>query len=197
MTKTIPVHGDVSPEAATAILDALLLSVIHAHPDTAKFRSPYQRLNEAKSALFGIGAPRGRKPDDDLQELMYMAAEYIADRGTPEIGADYKPEWSDELDHFCRPAQALAREAIRAREESDPSYVAHSEEKMRNLQQKFSRHIGDWLKLSYAHGGLKESVFQLKVQELAELLSPLGIRVDVSSDLRRDAKSVIYPRRLQ
>jgi len=189
MTKTIPVHGDVSPEAATAIVDALLLSIIRAHPDTAKSRNSYQRLNEAKSALFGVAAQRGRQPDDDLPELMHMAAEYISERGTPEVGADYTPEWPDEGDHFCRPAQTLARAAIRARERFEPNYVAHSDEKMRNLQQKFSRNIGDWLKLSYGQDGLMESVFRLKVQELAELLAPLGIRVDVSSDTRRDAKS--------
>lgn len=189
MTKTIPVHGDVSPEAATAIVDALLLSIIRAHPDTAKSRNFYQRLNEAKSALFGVAVQRGRQPDDDLPELMHMAAEYISERGTPEVGADYTPEWPDEGDHFCRPAQTLARAAIRARERSEPNYVAHSDEKMRNLQQKFSRNIGDWLKLSFGQDGLMESVFRLKVQELAELLAPLGIRVDVSSDTRRDAKS--------
>ena len=163
MTKTIPVNGDVSPEAATAVVDALLLSIIRAHPDAAKSRNAYQRLNEAKSALFGVAAPRGRKPDDDLPELMHMAAAYISERGKPEIGVDYTPEWPDERDHFCRPAQTLARAAIRAREQSEPGYVAHSDEKIRNLQQKFSRNISHWLKLSYGQDGLVESVFRLKV----------------------------------
>ena len=189
MTKTIPVIGDVSPEAATAVVDALLLSIIRAHPDTAKPRNTYQRLNEAKRALFGVAAQRGRKPDDDLPELMHMAATYIAERGDPELGDDYSLEWPDELDQFCRPAQTLARAAIRAREEAEPGYAAHSDEKMRNLQQKFSRNIGDWLTLSYGREGLMDSVFRVKIRELAELLAPLGIRVDTEANPLRDVKS--------
>lgn len=189
MTKTIPVNGDVSPEAATALVDALLLSIIRAHPDTAKSRNTYQRLNEAKSALFGVAAQRGRKPDDDLPELMHMAAAYIAERGDPELGAEYSLEWPDELDQFCRPAHTLARAAVRAREEAEPGYAPHSDEKMRNLQQKFSRNIGDWLKLSYGREGLMDSVFRMKIRELAELLAPLGIRVDTEANPLRDVKS--------
>lgn len=188
MNKTIPVTGDVSPEAATAIVDALLLSIIRAHPNDAKGRDAYRRLNEAKGALFGIKAQRGRKPDDDLPELMYMAEAYIGERGQPDIGADYSPEWPDGCDEFCRPAQTLARAAIRAREETEPGYSPHSEEKMRNLQQKFSRNIDDWLKMSHGQNGLPESVFHLKVRELAELLEPLGIAVTMPASLR-DVKS--------
>lgn len=191
MTKTIPVNADVSPEAATAVVDALLLSIIHAHPDTAKARNAYQRLNEAKSALFGVAAPRGRKPDHDLPELMHMASAYISERGAPELGADYSLEWPDEFDQFCRPAQTLARAAIRAREEAEPGYAPHSDEKMRNLQQKFSQNIGDWLKLSYGREGLMDSVFRVKIRELAELLAPLGIRVDTEANPLRDVKSTI------
>ena len=189
MSKTIPVKGDISPEAATAIVDALLLSIIRAHPSDAKGRDTYRRLNEAKSALFGIKAQRGRKPDDDLPELMHMAAAYIAERGTPELGADYSLEWPDGCESFCRPAQTLARAAIRAREDAEPGYTPHSDEKMRNLQQKFSRNIGDWLKLSHGQDSLPETVFRLKVRELAELLLPLGIAVEMPAEPLRDIKS--------
>ena len=191
MNKTIPVTGDVSPEAATAIVDTLLLSIIRAHPREGKEWEEYKRLNAARKALFGVDAPRGRKYDDDLPELMYMAETYIAERGKPEVSADYTPEWPDGCDEFCRPAQTLARAAIRAREESEPGYSPHSEEKMRNLQQKFSRNIGDWLKMSHGQDGLPESVFRLKVHELAELLEPLGIAVTIPAAQRRDTKSAI------
>jgi hypothetical protein len=189
MTRTIPVAGDVSPEAVTAIVDALLLSLIRAHPNDAKGRDTYRRLNEAKSALFGIKAQRGRRPDDDLPELMHMADAYIAEHGKPEIGADYTPQWPDGCGDFCRPAQTLARAAIRARQRAEPGYAPHSEEKMRNLQQKFSRNIGEWLKLSHGQDGLPETVFRLKVRELAELLEPLGIAVKTPSEPLRDINS--------
>ncbi len=188
MSKTIPVAGDVSPEAATAIVDALLLSIIRAHPREGKEWEEYKRLNAARKALFGVDAPRGRKYDDDLPELMYMAETYIAERGKPEMSGDYTPEWPDGCDEFCRPAQTLARAAIRAREEAEPGNTPHSEEKMRNLQQKFSRNIDDWLKMSHGQDGLPESVFRLKVRELAELLEPLGIAVTMPTPLR-DIKS--------
>lgn len=188
MNKTIPVTGDVSPEAATAIVDALLLSIIRAHPRKGKDWEEYKRLNAARKALFGVDAPRGRKYDDDLPELMYMAETYIAERGQPDIGADYSPEWPDGCDEFCRPAQTLARAAIRASEKTEPGYTLHSEEKMRNLQQKFSRNIDDWLKMSHGQNDLPESVFQLKVRELAEMLEPLGIAVTMPTSLR-DIKS--------
>lgn len=191
MTKTIPVSENVSPEAATAVIDALLLSIIRAYPDDAKERENYQRLNEAKSALFGIRGQRGRKPDDDLPELIAMADTYIAERGAPEIGQDYAPMWPDGCEPFCRPAQTLARAAVRARQETEPGYVPHSEEKIRNLQQKFSRNLGEWLKMSYGQEGMAESVFRLKVRELAELLEPLGIAVTMPDAPLRDANSAI------
>lgn len=189
MSKTIPVAEGVSPEAVTAIVDALLLSIIRAHPREGKGWEEYERLNAAKKALFGVDAPRGRKRDDDLQELIYMAETYIAERGKPEMRDDYTPEWPDGCDEFCRPAQTLARAAIRAREEVEPGYAPHSDEKMRNLQQKFSRNIDDWLKMSHGQDGLPESVFHLKVRELAELLEPLGIAVIMPAAPMRDIKS--------
>lgn len=181
--------GDVSPEAATAVIDALLLAVIHAHPSDTKGRDDYRRLNEAKSALFGIDGPQGRPPDNDLPELMFMAETYIAERGKPEIGDGYALQWPDGEPRNYRAAQTLARAAIQARREAEPGYAPHSSEKVRNLQQKFSRNIGEWLKMSYGQEGLAESVFDVKVRELAELLEPLGIAVEVSSASLRDVKS--------
>lgn len=189
MTRTIPVNGDVSPEAATAIVDALLLSLIRAHPRDGAGWEEYKRLNEAKKALFGVNGPRGRKPDDDLPELIYMAETYIAERGKPEIAADYTPEWPDGCNEFFSPPQTLARAAIRFRQEIEPDYTPHSDEKVRNLQQKFSRDIGDWLKMSHGQDGMLESVFSMKVRELAELLAPLGITVKMPTTPLLDTKS--------
>lgn len=189
MTDTIPVFGDVSPEAATAIIDCLLLSIIRAYPNDAKEKDIYQRLNEAKSALFGINIRRGPRGGDDLPELMHMAEAYIAERGKPEIGDKYTLKWPDENDDFYAAPQKLARAAIDARKEIDPSYKPHSDHKQRNLQQKFSRNIEDWLKLSYGQSGLPESVFRLKVQELAELLMPLGVAVALPFQSLRNINS--------
>ncbi len=189
MTRTIPVAEDISAEAATAVVDALLLAIIRAHPRAGRGWEEYKRLNEAKKALFGIDSRRGRKPDDDLPELIHMAEAFIAERGRPEIGDGYEPQWPDGEGEFCRPAQTLARAAIRARQEAEPGYVPHSEEKIRNLQQKFSRNIGEWLKMADGQDGLAESVFRAKVRELAELLGALGIAVQFPAEPLRDVNS--------
>jgi hypothetical protein len=189
MTSTIPVAENVSGEAATAVVDALLLAIIRAHPREGKGWEDYKRLNEAKKALFGIDSRRGRKPNDDLSELIHMAEAYIAERGRPEMGDGYEPKWPDGDHDFCRPAQTLARAAVRARQEAEPGYVPHSEEKIRNLQQKFSRNIGDWLKMSYGQDGLAESVFRAKVRELSEMLGALGIAVHFPAEPLRDVNS--------
>lgn len=189
MSRNIPVTDDVSAEAATAVIDVLLLAIIRAYPNDEKEREEYRRLNEAKSALFGLKNRRGPSTHDDLPELMHMAQAYIRERGKPDFGNDYELAWSDEGDKGTTPPTVLAREAIRARQATDPDYKPHSADKEDNLQEKFCRNKDAWLKMAYGQNGLAESVFLLKLQELAELLEPLGIRIQIPANALRDPKS--------
>jgi hypothetical protein len=181
MMKPLPVTGHISAEAATAVIDVLLLSIIRAYPDDAKGRENYRRLNEAKSALFGIRSQRGRSMHDDLPELVHMTEAYIRERGKPQIGKDYELDWPDGGDHHTPPT-VLARGAMRARQAADPNYQPHSDDKANNLQEKFCRNKDEWLKMSYGQPGMAESVFQLKLRELAELLEPLGVNITIPGD---------------
>ncbi len=119
-----------------------------------------------------------------------MAEAYIRERGDATYGQNFKLEWSDEHGALYTPPTTLARAAMRARQAADPTYRAHNdEEKVRNLQKKFCRNIGEWQSMANGHAGIAESVFQLKVRELGELLEPLGIRVAAPADVLRDVKS--------
>lgn len=192
MTRTIPVNDDVSSEAATAIVDVLLLAVIRAYPRDGDEWTEYKRLNAAKRALFGIDGPRGPATHDDLPELVHMAEAYIRERGDPSYKQDYSLEWVNEDSALYTSPTALARAAMRARQAADPAHRTHNEEeKVRNLQKKFYRNIGEWQKMANGHADLAGSVFHLKLRELAELLQPLGIRVVAPADVLRDANSAI------
>ena len=189
MSRTIPVTDDVSAEAATAVIDVLLLAIIRAYPEDEKGREDYRRLNEAKSALFGLRSRKGPSTHDDLPELMHMAEAYIRERGTPEMGDGYELEWPDGFGQCPTPPTVLAREAIRARQATDPAYQPHSDDKADNLQEKFCRNKDAWLQMAYGQTGLAESVFLLKLRELAELLEPLGVRIQMPGNVLRDPKS--------
>jgi hypothetical protein len=177
MSSTIPLEGDIATEAASLVVDALLLAIIRAYPHDQKGRKEYVRLNEAKSALFGVRSPRGPSVHDDLPELIHMTEAYIEERGRPSIGKDYELGWPDGDGELHKPPTVLAREAMRARQAADPSYRPHSDNKADNLQEKFCRNKDEWLKMAYGQAGVAQSVFRLKVRELAELLEPLGVRV--------------------
>lgn len=189
MSRTIPVTGEVSAEAATAVIDVLLLAIIRAFPEDERNREEYRRLNEAKSALFGLRSRRGPSTHDDLPELIHMAEAYIEERGKPSIGEGYQLEWPDVPERDLTPPTVLAREAIRARQAADPSYKPHSDDKADNLQEKFSRSKDAWLQMAEGRADLTESVFTLKLRELAGLLEPLGVQIEMPANVLRDPKS--------
>lgn len=189
MTKTIPVTDDVSPEAATAVIDVLLLAIIRAYPRDGNEWTEYKRLNAAKRALFGIDSQRGAVSHDDTPELLHMAAAYIRERGEAALGDGYELNWPDGDPSVHAAETRLALAALNARKVSDPNYRPHSEdEKIRNLQQKFHGNIGAWLKMAHGQQGMTETVFALKLRELTDLLEPLGVRISTRQELLRDAK---------
>lgn len=200
MAKDLPVSDDVSVEAVTAIVDVLLLSIVQAYPsdkidqtDNKRVKADnYGRLNAAKKALFGVDSPKGRPTDDDTPEMLHMTEAYIRERGEPTHGENYNLQWPGGGDQSLASETALARHAMDARKAADTNYRPfNEEEKVRNLQQKFHRNISAWLTMSYNQPGTAESVFQWKLEELAELLQPIGLRIQIPSNLLRQVKGPI------
>jgi len=178
------------PEAVEAILDTLLLAIIRGHQrDSEGWAEERKRLLAAKKALFDIDPPKGPPTHHDIPELLHMADTYLKERGQPSLGEGYMPEWPGSGGDNNTSETQLAVAAIRERKSRDMDYAPHHEaEKIRNLQQKFHRNIDDWLKMAFGQEGLAESVFRLKLRELAELLEPLGIKLADPAEPLRDHK---------
>ncbi len=200
MAKNIPVADDVSVEAVTAIVDVLLLSIIEAYPsdkvDQTDYKrvkaTNYERLNAAKKALFGVDSPKGRPTDDDTPEMLHMTEAYIRERGEPTYGENYNLHWPDNGDQSFTSETALARNAMDACKAVEPKRPIHNEdEKVRNLQDKFHRNIGEWLKMGDGRSRSVESVFKWKLEELAEFLQPIGLRIQFPSNMLRQIKGSV------
>lgn len=70
-----------------AFVDVALLGFIRAHQSIDDER---KRLNDAKRALFGIDAGRGRPKSKNMSQLAEMTEKYVNERGVPTevIGPD-------------------------------------------------------------------------------------------------------------
>lgn len=176
--------------AVVAIVEFALRSVIRAHPSKDE---EGQRLRTAMKMLFGIAPARGKPSEPDLEELLFMARGYVADRGSNHsFGSDYTPRWSEESEVMARSSTALAEAAMQARSKSDPSYRPHNpDEKVRNLVEKFQRSRDGLLRLAVGWGADGGSdVFALNVRELRETLILLGIPI---TDIRAPKRDLNAP----
>ncbi len=193
MNQPQPYASEVDPEAAEALLDMLLLAIIRANPvPTAKRSDDHLRLNDAKKSLFGIATPRGRNFGNDLPELVYMARQYIAERGRPEIGPEYELSWPTEPENTASSVTALANEALEIRKKSEPDFpMAGLEERVHRLQKKFEKYKQPVLKMVYGRDGLAETVFSQHLREVKGLLEHLGIKVEEPTTPLRDPKHPI------
>lgn len=175
--------------AIMAMVDAALLGIIRAHVggDTEG-----ARLRAAKKALFEIDPPRGKPPDHDLPELLFMAQEYARDRGTPELGEDYVPHWPNADESKCRSKTALAQLALAARRAADPGVRIHDEQhKIRNLEQKFTSHRDGLLRLVVGWGTLAhDDIIGPAMRDVQQLLALLGIPFALPVLPSRDANSM-------
>lgn len=163
--------------AVVAIVEFALRSVIRAHPSDD---DEGQRLRTAMRILFGIKPARGKPTEPDLEELLFMARGYVADRGSNfSFGSDYTPRWSEESEVDARSATALANAAIQSRLQSDANYRPHNaDEKVRNLVDKFQRSREGLLRLVVGWGeDGGADVFAHNVGGLRETLELLGIPV--------------------
>ncbi|WP_375687987.1 hypothetical protein [Pseudooceanicola sp. LIPI14-2-Ac024] len=163
--------------AAVAIVEFALRSVIRAHPSGD---DEGQRLRTAMKMLFGIAPSRGKPTEPDLEELLFMARGYAADRGTDySFGDNYTPRWSDDSEFDARSTTALANAAIQARLQLDPNYKPHNtDEKVRNLVDKFQRSRDGLLRLVVGWGDDGGAdVFVQNVIGLRETLELLGIPI--------------------
>lgn len=163
--------------AVVAIVEFALRSVIRAHPND---NDESQRLRTAMKMLFGIAPPKGKPTEADLDELLFMARGYAADRGSDySFGDDYTPRWSEHSELDVRSTTALAKAAIQSRLQSDANYKPHNaDEKIRNLVDKFQRSRDGLLRLVVGWGeDGGADVFVHNVGGLRETLELLGIPV--------------------
>lgn len=163
--------------AVVAVVEFALRSVIRAHPSGD---NEGQRLRTTMKMLFGIAPARGRPVGSDLEELLFMAHGYAADRGSDySFSSDYTPQWSEVSEVEFRSPTALAKAAIQARKQSEPSYNPHSvDEKVRNLVDKFQASRDGLLRLVVGWGpDGGASVFTQNAATLRDSLEILGIPV--------------------
>jgi hypothetical protein len=178
MTNNTLVSDDISEEAVIAVIEVLLLAIIRAYPTANGHLDNYKRLNAAKLALFNLKSPQGRPEDDDTRELIHMANAYIKARGQPTIGKNYELSWPDKPKSSFQSETKLACRALRARKRYERDYRPHNVgEKVRNLQQKFHRNMEELLKIANGRTSINKSAFNMKLNELNELLTPLGLRM--------------------
>lgn len=175
--------------AIMVMVEAALLGVIRAHGGG---ENEGERLRAAKMALFGIDPPRGKPKDHDLPELLFMAKEYVRDRGSPEFGEDYIPSWPNADDSKCRSKTALAQLALTARRAADPGVRIHNEQhKIRNLEQKFTLHRDGLLRLVVGWGALPhDDIIGPALRDVQQLLSLLGIPFALPTLPSRDVNSM-------
>lgn len=170
------------------LLDMLLLAIIRGNPSPSG-TDPYVRLNQAKSALFGIETKMGRPKGLDLKDLLFMAAGYIEDRGRWSYTPDWEVVWPSGAEAGARSLTQLAKDALAARQQNEPqirSYANDGEEE-RRLARKFRDHRSYLLKLVAGWRGMEDDLFWLHVREVAETLNALGYKVSTSHVPLRDA----------
>lgn len=176
-------------QAVVAMVNAILLGFIRAHGAPGKEAA---RLGSAKKALFGIKPPRGRPEDPDTPELLYMANQYALDRGAPTGLDGYTPIWSgiDPVD--ARSVTELARAALEKKIANDSRHRRQSEEKVRNLVNKFDQQRDGLLRI-VIHWG--EHAFDDDMSErladVKRLLDVLGIPFAPAIEPTRDGNLVI------
>ena len=119
--ETLKTQVSESKSETMVVIDALLLAIIRANPTT---ESASKRLEAAKLALFGIPVKHGNKPIDDIDLLMLIAKDYIKDRGTPNIAADWSIFWNDENPKNAR----SLRQLIRIHSENVSEHILESHE---------------------------------------------------------------------
>jgi hypothetical protein len=180
--------------AVVAIVEAALLSVIRVHSPMSgtAAEDERKRLNDAKSALFGFKTFQGRPKDRDIPELVYMAQEYIRERGDYSFDSDYIPKFSENDAEETGYQTELARRAIATRRANYPGYRPHNEEeKIRNLQQKFDVSREELIRRVVGWGGTNGDLIQMHVRDLAETLRVLGIPPAAEVDQDRELNSLI------
>ena len=174
MESSIFITDENSKQAAISIFDAIIMAIIEAYPNDAKDRKKHVRLNQIKSAMFGIKSPRGRSKHDDLNLLILMSEAYLKQGGEIRYNKNYDIELSNEE---TQQSTILARQAIERYREINPHFKPHSENSIPNLQKKFDKHKLEWLKIAHHQKDMRQTVFSLKINELSEVLTPLGVRL--------------------
>ena len=181
-------------QLSLAFVDLFLLSLIRAHPiQTGKEYSDFERLRDAKKALFGI------KPKDDLKEsrdfpiLVDMAREYISDRGGAEyIQQENRISWGDHDDAACRGIKPLARDVVQRLKEQGEKFdpMVEEESVVARLARKFRKHQNDLVVQVVIHGNLETGFMVGWIDQARDLFGPFMIPVADAGDPVRDLKTL-------
>ncbi len=182
---------DTSPLAA-AFVDAMLLSLIRAHPMQAgKSASELERLRDAKEALFGIKPSDDRKAKRDIPLLVVMARGFIADRN----GAKLDPDngdivWGNHDPKSCRALKPLARDVIAIAKATGQDFDPMIEEDsvVKRLARKFSAQQQDLLRQVVLLDGVETGYLIDWITQVRDILGPVGIPVQIPKDPARDMK---------
>ncbi|WP_282027621.1 hypothetical protein [Ruegeria faecimaris] len=182
---------DTSPLAA-AFVDAMLLSLIRAHPmQVGKDASELERLRDAKEALFGIKPSDDRKAKRDIPLLVIMAQGFISDRN----GAKLDPKngdiiWGDHDPKSCRKLKPLARDSIKAAKASGHDFDPMVEEDSvaKRLVRKFSDRKQDLLRQVVLLDGVETGYLIDWITQVRDILGPVGIPAEIPKDPVRDMK---------
>jgi hypothetical protein len=181
-----------SSPLSNAFIDLLLLALIRAHPMQVETdRDDFERLRDAKEAVFGIKPSDDRKTRRDIPYLILMAKEYIADRGGGTFQlSDNRVTWGDFDSSRCRGDKTLARDVIRSLKNNGVEFDPMVEESsvISRLARKFKEEKERLVIQVVIHGDIEESFMVGWIDRARELFGPFSIPVSEDTKPARDLK---------
>ncbi|CUH45458.1 hypothetical protein [Ruegeria atlantica] len=185
---------DNSPLAA-GFADAMLLSLIRAHPmQSGKTKDDYERLKDAKLAIFGMKPRDDRRDKRDIPLLVVMAREYAADRNGAKLDAENGDiVWGDHDPKSCRFLKPLARDVIRIAKNNGHGFspMVEPDSVVKRLVRKFSAQKQDLLKQVILLDGVETGYLIDWVTQIRNILGPVGIPAQIPKDPARDMKYLL------
>lgn len=177
---------------SNAFVDALLLSLIRAHPmQSGGDKNELERLRDAKEAVFGIKPRDDLKSSRDIPLLELMAHEYISDRG----GAQFRREsgeivWGEHDSKLCRGIKTLARDVVQNLKKEGRHFDPMIEEEsvVSRLARKFKAQQDDLIEQVVITQGVETGYMLKWIEEARDFFGPFAIPVAAPDDPARDLK---------
>lgn len=165
------------PSVTRPFEDLFLLAVIDAHTENgatpfAREKARERRLAAAKTALFGVSAPRGPKTIDDRAALYWMAMQHHRDRalvfaakmGFGKSAGTSKP----------RSMRRLAKEAAQHK------YGSSDASTIDRLREAFASDSDYWMAMAQSHDDVRETMERQILESLQKTLATVGIGMKLS-----------------